>query len=247
MTIRAMLFDLWGTLIIDDAETGALRDATRVSGVRAVLAGAGMDYDEAAIAAAFREAAAAHAQLHADGRDLTADGRTILYLRHLDPAIAERLDAGAWDRMHEAILTPALHHPPGMMPGAQRALLAVKGLGLPLGLVSNAGTTPGVVLRRIMDRHGLLEHFDHTTFSDEVELAKPAAAIFEHALDALGVAPAEAAFIGDQPVLDVLGPQGAGIWSIQLGDIAEDGIEPHARIASLDELVQALRGLGLIA
>jgi putative hydrolase of the HAD superfamily len=241
-----VLFDLWGTLFLDSPETIARRDATRAANVRTLLTELAMSYDQSAIEAAFREAAAAHAQMHAEGLDLTADGRTVLYLRHLDPSLAERLDDDAWRRMHQAILTPALHDPPGVMPGAHEALSAVKALGLPLGLVSNAGTTPGVVLRRIMERHGLLEHFDHTTFSDEVELAKPAAAIFEHALDALGVEPRDAAFVGDQPVLDVLGPQGAGIWSIQLGELAEDGIEPHARIASLAELVPALRGLGLV-
>ncbi len=132
------------------------------------------------------------------------------------------------------------------MPGGVEVLREVKALGLPVGLVSNAGTTPGFVLREIMDGYGLLEHFDDTVFSDEVELSKPAAAIFERALEPFGVAPDEAVFVGDQPVLDVLGPQNAGLWTVQLGDIAEDGIEPHARIARLDELVPALRKLGLI-
>jgi putative hydrolase of the HAD superfamily len=117
---------------------------------------------------------------------------------------------------------------------------------MPTGLISNAGITPGFVLRRIMDGHGLLEHIDHAVFSDEVELSKPSAAIFERALDAFGVEPAEAAFVGDQPVLDVLGPLNAGLWSIQIGALSEDGIEPHARIASHGELLPALRGLGLL-
>ena len=104
-----------------------------------------------------------------------------------------------------------------VFPGVVEGLDALKALGLPIGLISNAGLTPGVVLRRIMDTHGLLEHFDHTIFSDEVELAKPSEAIFTHALEAFGVEPAEAAFLGDQPVLDVLGPRNAGIWSIQIG------------------------------
>ena len=170
----------------------------------------------------------------------------MLYLRHLDPTLADRLDDEGWRRMHKAILTPALSAPPGAMRGARDVLIDVKAVGLPIGLISNAGVTPGVVLRRIMDDHGLLEHFAHTIFSDEVELAKPSPAIFEQALDAFGVEPGEAAFVGDQPVLDVLGPRNAGIWSIQIVDLSEDGIEPHARIASLDALVPALRGLGLL-
>lgn len=250
MPLRVMLFDLWGTLFVDDSTSPDVverRNATRVRMTAAALASVGLPYEAAQIERAFASAAAEHGRIHADGLDLTAEGRTVLYLRHLDPALADLLDDDGWRRMHEAILTPALAAPPGAMPGAVEALVAVKALGLPVGLVSNAGATPGFVLRRIMEDVGLLEHFDALIFSDEVEVAKPSAAIFAHALDAFGVEAHEAAFVGDQPILDVLGPRNAGIWSIQLGHLSEDGIEPHARIGALSELVPALRRLGLIA
>ncbi|MEX2225677.1 MAG: HAD family hydrolase [Dehalococcoidia bacterium] len=249
MQIRVMLFDLWGTLFIDDSaavSTMERRNAARVRMAAEALAALGFEYDASRIDLAFRAAAEEHAHIHAEGLDLSAEGRTVLYLRHLDPRLAGALDDEGWRRMHEAILTPALLAPPAVMPGAVETLLQVRALGLPLGLISNAGATPGFVLRRIMDDHGLLEHFDHTVFSDEVEVAKPSPAIFEHALDAFDVEPREAAFIGDQPVLDVLGPRNAGIWSIQIGDRSEDGIEPHARISVLSELVPAMRTLGLL-
>jgi FMN phosphatase YigB (HAD superfamily) len=119
----------------------------------------------------------------------------------------------------------------------------VKARGLPVGPVSNAGTTPGFVLREVLAHHGMWPHFDDAVFSDEVELAKPAAAIFERALDAFGVAPDEAAFVGDQPILDVLGPMAAGLWSIQVGDLREDGIVPHVRIDSVAAVLEGLREL----
>jgi putative hydrolase of the HAD superfamily len=40
---------------------------------------------------------------------------------------------------------------------------------------------------------------------------KPHAAIFEHALDLLGAAPADAIHVGDDPQADVIGARGAGI------------------------------------
>ena len=91
-----------------------------------------------------------------------------------------------------------------MLPGAVEMLAALKALDLRIGLISNAGITPGVVLARLLDDMGMGAHFDLTVFSDEVELSKPAAAIFQHALDEMGLAPEEAVFVGDQPVLDVL-------------------------------------------
>jgi HAD superfamily hydrolase (TIGR01509 family) len=242
-----MLFDLWGTLIqADGPEEGRIRGELRQRMVSDSLAALGLVYEQHRMAEAFECAGTELARVHESGRDLTAEGRTVLYVRHLDPELGDKLDPGAWDRLHKAILTPALSTRPPVIPEAAETLRDVKGLGLSMGLISNAGITPGFVLREILAGHGLLDHFDDTIFSDEVEMSKPTTAIFEMALDAFGVAPEDAAFVGDQPVLDVLGPQSAGMRAIQIGDIASDGITPDERIASLGELLPALRRLGLI-
>lgn len=246
MTVRALLFDLWGTLIADPPGASAARAQLRARRVAAELDAIRRPVDLAVIERAFEVAGDEHSKIHARGLDLSAEGRTILYLRHLDPEIAPSLDEDGWRRMHAAILTPALEIPPAPLEGALDGLRAAVALGVPTALVSNAGLTPGFVLRDLLDGFGMLEHLHVPIFSDEVELAKPAAGIFAHALDALDVEPQHAAFIGDQPVLDVLGPQSAGIWSIQVGDLAEDGIEPDARIDALPQLIPALRTLGLL-
>ncbi len=246
MTVRALLFDLWGTLIADPPGASAARARLRAQRVAGELDALGRPADVAVIERAFETAGDEHSAIHARGLDLSAEGRTILYLRHLDPGIAPALDEDGWRRMHAAILTPALEVPPAPLDGALDGLRAAAALGLPTALVSNAGLTPGFVLRDLLEGFGMLDYLHVPIFSDEVELAKPAPGIFEHALEALGVEPQDAAFVGDQPVLDVLGPQSAGIWSVQVGDLAEDGIEPDARIGALPQLVAALRGLGLL-
>lgn len=246
MKLKLILFDLWGTLIrLDGPGEGRVRDELRQRMVRDALAERGVSYEAPHIARAFACAGTELAGVHESGRDLTAEGRTVLYMRHLDPELGDRLDGGAWDRLHKAILTPALSTRPAVIPGAAETLRDVKALGLSVGLISNAGVTPGFVLREILAGHGLLDHFDDTIFSDEAEMSKPTTAIFELALDAFGVAAGEAAFVGDQPLLDVLGPQSAGIRAIQLGDLSADGITPDARIGSLTGLLPALRSLGM--
>ena len=247
MVLKLVLFDLWGTLFQHEGpgeDHG--RAALRVEMAHDALVESGHVYAHEDIAGAFKQAAEALAAVHADSRDISAEARTVLHIEHLDPALAAKLDDAAWARLHLAILAPALHARPDPMSGGIEVLREVKALGFPVGLVSNAGATPGFVLREIMDGYGLLEHFDVTVFSDEVELSKPSPEIYERALAPFGVAPGEAVFVGDQPVLDVLGPQGAGLWTVQLGELTEPGIVPHARIARLDELVPALRTLGLI-
>lgn len=244
--LRAVIFDLWGTLIEDDPVSGAARRRDRIAMASAALAGLGRAYDDAHIERAFDAAGDELSRVHSEGLDLSTEGRTVLYLRHVDEALPDRLSDDAWRAMHEAILTPALRHRPKLIPGARAALDAVRDLGLPCGLISNAGITPGFVLREILNGFGLLDALDHPIFSDEVEISKPSAAIFEQALERFGIEPGEAAFVGDQPVLDVLGPMSAGLWSVQVGQIAQEGIEPHARVASVAEVVPALRSLGLV-
>jgi putative hydrolase of the HAD superfamily len=218
----------------------------RVAITQETLATAGHAYSVDVIEAAFARANDELSSIHARGLDITAQGRTVLHMRHLDESLGDRLEEATWEQLHRIVLTAARLAPPPPMPGGLDALRAVRELRLPIGLVSNAGATPGYVLREILDGYGLLEHFDDMVFSDEVELSKPSPAIFERALAPFGVAPDEAVFVGDQPILDVQGPRDAGLWTVQLGDLTHDGIEPHARIAHLGELVPAFRVLGLI-
>jgi FMN phosphatase YigB (HAD superfamily) len=247
MPLRLMLFDLWGTLIVGDGDgLNERRMELRLDMAEAAFARLDLAYSRDRISEAFDAAGAALSAVHAEQRDLTTEGRTILYLQHLDEGLAERLSDEGWRIMHEAILTPGLHVRPNVYPDAAGVLADVKSLGVATGLISNAGVTPGFVLRDVMRGHGLLEHIDHAIFSDEVELSKPATAIFQMALDEFGVEPDEAAFVGDQPILDVLGPQSAGIRSIQVGDVRADGIEPDARISTLSELIPALRSLQML-
>jgi HAD superfamily hydrolase (TIGR01509 family) len=244
--VRALLFDLWGTLIVEQAEVSARRSLLRRTSIASVLHDLGLSRGDDEIEAACLAAGSDLERLHASEADMSARARTILHVRHLDESLPDRLDDDAWRRMDEAVLAPALTHPPAVMDGAAAVLADVKALGLPIALVSNAGMTPGFILRRILEDHGLLRHFDALIFSDEVELAKPHPAIFAHALDELGVEASEAVFVGDQPVLDVFGSRRAGLWTVQIGDLPPDGAEPHARIDALAELVPALRSLGLI-
>jgi len=244
--LRAILFDLWGTLIIDDPESSERRRIMRRDATRDALAELGFAHAHDDIEAAFLAAGAEHERLHQADRDLSTRGRTLLYLQHVDPALLDRVDEDGWRRLDDVILTPALTHRPVIMPGAREALAELKGLGIPTGLISNAGITPGFVLRQILDDFGLLRLLDITVFSDEVEMCKPAPAIFAGALAELGVDAPDAAFVGAQPRLDVFGARQAGMWSVQIGDLSADGMTPHARIAALAELVPALRSLGLI-
>lgn len=87
--------------------------------------------------------------------------------------------------------------------------------GYRLGLVSNCMIPPTYALREL-ERHGLARHLEFKVFSSGVGYRKPSPHIYQAALqEAFGEAVPEdlahVLFVGDAPVMDVLGPASLGM------------------------------------
>ena len=118
-------------------------------------------------------------------------------------------------------------------PAAAPVLRELKRRGFALGVISNSDGR----LERSFALAGLTEHFDFFIDSFVVGVEKPDPAIFRFALERAGVAPHEAAYVGDIYPIDVLGARRAGLLPI-LYDPAD--LEANAdclRIRHLDELL----------
>lgn len=111
--------------------------------------------------------------------------------------------------MEHRALFSALSAPPENL----EVLMILREEGLKLGLVSNAALLAHLMHEDI-SRLGIAQHMDAAVFSSEVGVRKPHPAIFMRVLDAIGVAPAEAAFIGDRLHEDVGGAQRVGMRGI---------------------------------
>ena len=61
---------------------------------------------------------------------------------------------------------------------------------------------------------GLAPRMEHVIASDQFGVAKPDPRIFVHACDVFGVAPAEAAYVGDRFTTDAMGAAGAGLTGV---------------------------------
>ncbi len=92
---------------------------------------------------------------------------------------------------------------------------------------------------------GLDHHFSVAVAAARFGRAKPDPAIFLEACRLLGVAPADAVYVGDDVLLDVQGAQRAGlraVWLNRNGSSAhlEHGVAPDATCANFDELLDWL-------
>jgi HAD superfamily hydrolase (TIGR01549 family) len=106
--------------------------------------------------------------------------------------------------------------------------------GLKLGLVSNTGRD----LEEFVAHHGL--EVDAVLGSRAFGRTKPHPTIFQEALKRVGVAPADAAMVGDSPEDDVEGARAAGIRTAFLLDRDERYPEIPDRLPDLYALPAAL-------
>ncbi len=92
------------------------------------------------------------------------------------------------------------------------ALTRLRAAGLRLGVVSNSDGR----VEAALEAAGLREYFDVVLDSALVGVEKPDPAIFHAALEALGVRPDEALYVGDLYEVDVVGARAAGMEAVLL-------------------------------
>lgn len=240
--IRAVTVDFWGTLIYDLPSSDNRYKQKRLADFENLLRVAGVQVSPEVLDRAYEESGRQIARIWLTGRDVPVQQHVAALLEAVDRGLPGRLGSGILAALVQAYATPALLVPPTADPSAKEALAALAGRGLILCLVSNTMRTPGFVLRKILDRHGLVAPFKLLTFSDECGVRKPDPEIFHLTLREVGVAAEEAVHVGDDPVLDVRGAQEAGMRVIQVTSKAESALspKPDGMIRQMGELPAAL-------
>jgi putative hydrolase of the HAD superfamily len=123
---------------------------------------------------------------------------------------------------------------------------SLRSRGLRTGLVSNA-FDPGWLLHHDLDRMGLGERLDVAVFSSEVGKRKPHEAIFQTALEGLGVEPGRTIFVGDRRYEDVRGAKELGMTTVQAlwfrVDDDERGVDPDYEAYTPMDVLNVVRRL----
>jgi putative hydrolase of the HAD superfamily len=231
--IRALCLDLDGTLLDNEASVDA--------SIERAAAGLALAYrasDFSGLAAVYRQVNAA----------FFASSVWAAVLRGEISAEASRLErwrlalarCGCDDNSiaQAALQTYSRHHQETSILFADTPpLLGALPAGLRLAIVTNG---PRLTQREKLRAAGLESAVHAVVISGELGFAKPDAAIFRHALDALNVAPHEAVHVGDSLHDDVAGANAAGMTSVWLNRRgAVRGVEepePDHETRSLEEL-----------
>jgi putative hydrolase of the HAD superfamily len=146
-------------------------------------------------------------------------------LSRVPDAVFARLDA--YHRLHNLWEDVQAHVPAALERLRGRYRMAV---------VSNANGT----VRAKLERLNLAHYFELIVDSHEEGVEKPDPRLFRVALDRMGVAPAQAAYVGDLYHVDVAGAHAAGLRPFLLDPFDLYGALPVTRVRELGELESCL-------
>ena len=141
----------------------------------------------------------------------------------------------------EAILSD----PPDLITGAKETIIKLSSQ-YKIGIISDTGFSPGIILRKILESDGILNYFSVLIFSDEFGRSKPNSSVFNSAAKELGVIQKELAHIGDNERTDVCGAIDAGmngIWFLNGKELLPKLTTPSAIMQSWIECEEIIKKL----
>jgi HAD superfamily hydrolase (TIGR01549 family) len=234
--IKAITFDLWDTVFIDDSDEPKRQAAGKPSKAveRRQLVKKFIDkhypismdlvtsvYD--AIDAAFKKV---WYEQHSTWR---VQERLELVLKGLGRTLPAA-EMKELVRLHEEM---ELEFRPDFVPGVHEAVKSLH-KKYQLAVISDTIFSPGRTLRKILQGGGILECFDVFIFSDEFGCSKPEPALFHAVCEGLGIKSSELVHIGDREHNDILGPQKLGIHSILCTAAIDRGSDNTQAVATFN-------------
>ncbi len=241
--MKAVSFDLWGTIIHESPFQIRVTDYLRVSRLRRLLAQAGYPVGVEILRRAYHETWRRCEALWSTNKDIPTFEQVTMLLSLIRSELPNELDETVLGTLEAAYVDPVFVAPPALDPDAEWLLSDLKKAGVKIGLICNTGRTPGWALRRLLRAFGIEGYFTAMLFSNEEGIRKPSPQVFLRLLERLGaIEPSQAVHVGDDPTTDIPGAVGIGMGAILIDPHGNKPTttEPNARIASLRQLPEVL-------
>jgi putative hydrolase of the HAD superfamily len=219
LTIRAVTFDLWLTLIWDTEELNEYWKLRQLTNLHRLVrkdpssgdVPSGFSFD--AVRLAMEELRLKMEAIFEEGVDVSPKERGKMLFEIMKMKFAESEADKVYEKAGRILSDsgyPAKY--PLLNPEAKPTLKELKARfpGLKIGLISNAGRSVGAYAR-MLESFGIARYFDSLTISCEVGFLKPRREIFEASLAALDVEPGEVIHVGDSFKADIVGATSMGM------------------------------------
>lgn len=246
--VEAITFDLWGTLIRETPESARKVKEARTRNLYILLEAQGYPGTLEEVEAAYEHVGGRLQAIWSRHEDVGPEGQVQLLLEALDSAWKVPQDRMLLANLEWAYVSPVLKALPVLDPGAAELLNGLRSQ-YRLGLICNTGRTPGTMLKIVLQRLGIVDHFDVLTFSDVLGIRKPDPQIFQLTLEQLEVSADRALHVGDDPSTDVLGARHAGMQAVLVGSSgvlqAEDqGVRAIESLSALPRILEEVTRQG---
>ena len=211
---QALLLDFGGVVISTTSRVTWARELAEIVVERARAVGAVLEAAEvedslrvgrAALSLWKNAASRRLAPRELEPREIVED----FLLADLQATVRSALALDAQELLAAMAPLVAEHH---LRPGITELLTECAARGIRLGIVSNAHS--GRAHRTILENLGLADAFGVQIYSDEVGIRKPHPDMIRLAIEALGVTPQEAWYVGDTLDRDVVAGRRAGVGAV---------------------------------
>ncbi len=214
--IKAITFDLWDTVFIDDTDEPKRKAAGRPPKPverrqlvhQFIEKHTPVDYE--LVTKVYDTADAAFSKVwHGHHITWSVYERLSIIMKGLGVTLPDA-EMQELVRLHEDM---ELEFRPNFVEGVQQAIRSLHGK-YRLGVISDTIFSPGRALRKLLADERLLDMFDVLIFSDEIGKSKPEPVMFQTACQRLGVQLDELVHIGDREQNDIAGPKKLGARAI---------------------------------
>jgi FMN phosphatase YigB (HAD superfamily) len=212
---HAVTFDCWGTLIYQKDPTAVYKH--RISALERAAKKHGIEESRTHIRLALDQAWKKHwdhwhESLHSGPEEIACWALEAMSIH--DTATTHHLAA--------EFVNIAVDCETAVLADAGLTLDRLASAGVRRALICDTGFCPGVGVREILRREGLLHLLEHQIFSDEIGVPKPHANMFRAALSPLNTAPEDSVHVGDMLRTDIAGARELGMWTIRIRDHHDD-------------------------
>ncbi|MCW4052696.1 MAG: HAD family hydrolase [Candidatus Bathyarchaeota archaeon] len=265
-SIKAVTFDLWETLLLEEDGFNARRTSARCRNLSRVLDNFGVKISVKQLALAIKELASWLAGVWRSNREVSHLNQIQFIIQ--TASHGETTLKSEWiEDLSSAYASALFEVQPYLNPEALGVVKWLQDQNKRMGLISNTGLTPGFGLRRFLEDKSIAKYFEFMIFSDEIGIRKPDPRIFQTAARRFQLSPRQIVHIGDNLKSDMWGaknvkfktihfscevgrdrtaesdPASLASISRELNGLKVDRVVPHKTISSLAKAIDAIREL----